>query len=70
MDMLKMADVTSIPSEKYVTDPENLWMLPPEDCKNILMTISRDIVDKYIDMMFHSTVKTVLTRSVCMPRGY
>ena len=57
MEMLKMTGVTSIPSKEYVADPENLWMLPPEDRKKILIDISKDIVDKYIDMTFHRTPK-------------
>jgi hypothetical protein len=38
MKMLEMDDVTSIPSKKYVPDPENCWLLPPENRKKILKT--------------------------------
>ena len=55
MEMLEMPDVTSIPSAKYVPDPDNLWMFPEEERKQVLMKICQDLFDNYIDIMFHKT---------------
>jgi len=47
MDMLGMENVNSITS-KYITDPENVWMLTTEEReKKILLTISIEIFDSW-----------------------
>ena len=40
MEMLEMEDVNSVPSKKYVADPENLWILTVEERKKLLLTVS------------------------------
>ena len=56
MEMLEMEDVNSVPSKIYVADPENLWMLTAEERKKLLLTVSMDIFDNYMDISFHKTL--------------
>ncbi len=52
MDMLGMENINSVPS-KYITDPENVWMLTTEERKTLLLTISTNIFDLFVDILFH-----------------
>jgi len=53
MKMMKMETLEDTPSESHIADPENVWMLPMEERKTLLLTIATSIVDQYVDMSFH-----------------
>lgn len=53
MKMMNMNNLQDIPCEMYVADPENVWMLPNEERKELLHTITTSIAEIFIDIDFH-----------------
>ncbi len=47
-----MENINSVPG-KYITDPENVWMLTTEERKTLLLTISTNSFDSFVDILFH-----------------
>lgn len=59
MKMMSMKSLEDMPSSRYITDPENVWMSTKEERKKILMTIATSIVDLYIDINYHTSEEFV-----------
>ncbi len=53
MKMMKMDNLDEVPSDLYVADPQNFWMLPKEDRLELIQTIAMKIVDMFVDVSFN-----------------
>lgn len=58
MEILKMENLTDIPTIPTVAKPQDLWMETAENRQSIIQSICRDIVDKYVDFQFNKSPKS------------
>ena len=54
MEYLKMDSLTDSPSEEVIHSPSEIWTLPLEERKALLMKICGDIVESFISFEYHS----------------
>ena len=54
MTMLGMKSLDDVPSAQYTTEGINSWMLPDNQRESLLSTITKDFIDKYVDISYNS----------------
>ena len=79
MEYLKMDSLTDSPSEEVIHSPSEIWTLPLEERKALLMKICGDIVESFISFEYHSTyllletdgaMRVLVAETILLVRSY
>ena len=62
--MLEMKSLDDVPKAHYAEEVSNTWMLPAHDREFVLNQITKDLLDKFLDVSYNSPLSSSSTDMV------